>query len=130
MGGKNYLILEKKKNKGNDKRIGISFWSRIDWKIILESLKNRDRNIVVDVWEFLFDLMREHVRKISISFSSISFFIDGKQRGMVTVHLCPWYFLHASCFIDLSIGVRNQIVLWNFERANHSPCVSRSVTHN
>lgn len=53
-GGKNYLVSERKKNKGNNKGKGISFWLLIDWKIILESLKNRDRNIVVDVWEFLF----------------------------------------------------------------------------
>lgn len=41
-GGRNYLVSERKKNKGNNKGKGISFWLLIDWKIILESLKNRD----------------------------------------------------------------------------------------
>lgn len=129
-GGKNYLVSERKKNKGNNKRKGISFWLRESIeKLFLNLWKIGTGILLLTCENSCFDLMREHDRKISISFSSISFFVDGKQRGMVTIHLCPWYFLHASCFIDLSISIRNQIVLWNFERPN-SPCDSLSVTRN
>lgn len=54
-GGRNYLVSERKKNKGNNKRKGISFWLRESIeKLFLNLWKIGTRNIVVDVWEFLF----------------------------------------------------------------------------